>query len=113
MYKALRDTQVYSSIYTGTTVTEADVSGYSMKVTKASTDSLNFKIDLGDGWGSVFTAKIDSNGVGTVTYVDDGESMEFFPQSILIDPMSGKIHIVTSGEGDGGWTDTFEFIKTA
>lgn len=112
-YKALRDTKIYSSIYTGTTVTEADVSGYSMKVTKASADSLNFKIDLGDGWGSVFTAKIDSNGVGTVTYVDDGESMEFFPQSISIDPMSGKIHIVTSGEGDGGWTDTFEFIKTA
>lgn len=112
-YKALRDTKVYSSIYTGTTVTEANVSGYSMKVTKASTDSLNFKIDLGDGWGSVFTAKIDSNGVGTVTYVDDGASMEFFPESILIDPISGKIHIVTSGEGDGGWTDTFEFIKTA
>lgn len=110
-YKALKDVNVYTE-YTGkTTTTDKDVSGYAMTVTKASSDTLNFKIVLGQGWGSVFKAKFDANGVGTITYIDEDASIEFLAKSVNIDPSTGKIHIVTWGEGDGGWTDTFEFIK--
>lgn len=110
-YKALKDVLVYSHPELGTTVSERDVSGYSMKVTKSSADTLNFKIELGGEWGSVFKAKFDANGVGTIMYIDENASIEFFAVSASIDTSTGKIHIVTCGAGDGEWTDTFEFVK--